>query len=153
MLIALKTGWVWFGRPLFGLVSGTHMLEEDAELWVGVWIDGGLENRQENVLQHFAKVGDKVPASEDVTKIDRGLKKVILICPLSVFLKFYEWTHMQYICSIYYVVFEQNKLIYIVWELTRYGALESSIWGLVRRLCAWQTSQTACSTRQGCSHR
>lgn len=51
------------------------MLEEDAELWVGLWIDGGLENRQENVLQHFAKVGDKVPASEDVTKIDRGLKK------------------------------------------------------------------------------
>lgn len=48
------------------------MLEEDAELWVRQWIDGGLENREENVLQHFTKVGDKVPASEDVTKIDRG---------------------------------------------------------------------------------
>lgn len=46
----------------------THVLEEDAEIWVGLWVDGGLEHGKENVLQHFAKVGHKVPASEDVTK-------------------------------------------------------------------------------------
>lgn len=62
------------------------MLEEDAEVWVGLRIDGGLEHREENVLQHFAKVGNKVPASEDVTKSDRGNKKYgILIHLLSVF--------------------------------------------------------------------
>lgn len=75
------------------------MLEEDAELWVGLWIDGGLENRQENVLQHFAKVGDKVPASEDVTKIDRGFKKcrfnLSFECISQVF---NEWT---YICVVF----------------------------------------------------
>lgn len=72
------------------MLSGTHMLEEDAEFWVGLWIDGGLENRQENVLQHFAKVGDKVPASKDVTRIDRGLKMSFKFV-LWVY-KFYEWT-------------------------------------------------------------
>lgn len=63
---------VQFCWPLCGTLSRTHMLEEDAKLWVRLWINGGLENREENVLQHFTKVGDKVPASEDVTKIDRG---------------------------------------------------------------------------------
>lgn len=70
------------------MLSRTHVLEEDAEIWVGLRIDGGLERGEENVLQHFAKVGNKVPASEDVTKSDRGDKKsVILIYLLSVFLK------------------------------------------------------------------
>lgn len=45
------------------------MIEEDAELWVGLWVDGRLEHRKEDVLQHLAKVGHKVSASEDVTKI------------------------------------------------------------------------------------
>lgn len=45
----------------------THMLEEDAEFRVGLWVDGGLEDGKENVLQHLAKVGDKVSAPEDVT--------------------------------------------------------------------------------------
>lgn len=56
------------------LESTTHVLEEDAEIWVGLRIDGGLEHREEDVLQHFAKVGNKVPASEDVTKSDRGIR-------------------------------------------------------------------------------
>lgn len=51
------------------------MLEEDAEIWVGLRIDGGLEHGEENVLQHFAKVGNKVPASEDVAKSNRGIRK------------------------------------------------------------------------------
>lgn len=55
------------------------MLEEDAELWVGLRINGGLEHGEENVLQHFAKVWNKVPASEDVTKIDGINTNVILI--------------------------------------------------------------------------
>lgn len=55
------------------------MLEEDAELWVGLWVDGGLEHGKENVLQHLAKVGHKVPASEDVTKIEEGQNKFIEI--------------------------------------------------------------------------
>lgn len=55
------------------------MLEEDAELWVGLRIDGGLEHGEENVLQHFAKVWNKVPASEDVTKIDGIKTNAILI--------------------------------------------------------------------------
>lgn len=46
------------------------MLEEDAELRVGVGFDGGLENRQEDVLQHLSKVGHEVPASEDVTEVE-----------------------------------------------------------------------------------
>lgn len=50
------------------------MHEEDAEIWVGLRIDGGLEHGEENVLQHFTKVGNKVPASEDVTKSDRGIR-------------------------------------------------------------------------------
>lgn len=79
------------------MLSGTHMLEEDAELWVGLWIDGGLENRQENVLQHFAKVGDKVPASEDVTKIDRRLKKVIWICLLYISQVLWVNTYILYL--------------------------------------------------------
>lgn len=48
------------------------MLEEDAELWVGLWVDGGLEHGEEDVLQHPAKVWHKVPASEDVAEIERG---------------------------------------------------------------------------------
>lgn len=51
------------------------MLEEEAEFWVGLRIDGGLEHGEEDVLQHFAKVGNKVPASEDVTKSGRGRRK------------------------------------------------------------------------------
>lgn len=47
----------------------THMLQEDAELWVGLRVDGSLKHGKEDVLQHFAKVGHKVPASEDVTRM------------------------------------------------------------------------------------
>lgn len=47
------------------------MLEEDAELGVGVRVDSGLEHGEEDVLQHFAKVGHEVPASEDVARIKR----------------------------------------------------------------------------------
>lgn len=47
------------------------MLEEDAELRVGLWVNGGLEHRKENVLQHLTKVGHKFPASEDVTIIKK----------------------------------------------------------------------------------
>ncbi len=46
------------------------MLEEETELWVGLGVDGGLEHRKENVLQHLAEVRHKVPASEDVAKIE-----------------------------------------------------------------------------------
>lgn len=55
----------------------THMLEEEAELWVGLWVDGSLEHGKENVLQHLAKVGHKVPASEDVAKIEGGQNKFV----------------------------------------------------------------------------
>lgn len=55
------------------------MFEENAELWVGLWIDGGLEHRKENVLQHLAKVGHKVPASEDITEIEKGQNKIFEI--------------------------------------------------------------------------
>ncbi len=44
------------------------MLQEDTKLWVGVWVDGGLENREEDVFQHFSKMWHKVLASENVTK-------------------------------------------------------------------------------------
>lgn len=54
------------------------MLEEDAEIWVGLRINGGLEHGKENVLQHSAKVGNKVPASEDVTKSDRGIRNMAI---------------------------------------------------------------------------
>lgn len=47
------------------------MLQENAELRVGLWVDGGFEHREEDVLQHFAEVGHKVPASEDVANIKR----------------------------------------------------------------------------------
>lgn len=47
------------------------MLQENAELRAGLWVDGGLEHREEDVLQHFAKVGHKVPASENVANIKR----------------------------------------------------------------------------------
>lgn len=53
------------------------MFEEDAELWVGLWVDCGLENREENVLQHLAKVWHKVSASEDVTMIKERQKIII----------------------------------------------------------------------------
>lgn len=53
------------------------MLEEDAQLWVGLWVNGGLEHRKENVLQHLAKVRHKVPASEDVAKMEEGRNKLI----------------------------------------------------------------------------
>ena len=42
------------------------MLEEEAELGVGVGVDGGLEHGQEDVLQHLTEVGHEVPGSEDV---------------------------------------------------------------------------------------
>lgn len=48
------------------------MLEEDAELGVGVGVDGGLEDGQEDVLQHLTEVGNKVLGSEDVTEGDSG---------------------------------------------------------------------------------
>lgn len=50
------------------------MLQENAELRVGLWVDGGLEHREEDVLQHFAKVGHKVPAPEDVANVKRQKK-------------------------------------------------------------------------------
>lgn len=53
----------------------THMLEEDAELRVGLWVDGGVEHWKEDVLQHLAKVGHKVPASENVAKMKAGKKQ------------------------------------------------------------------------------
>lgn len=62
--------------------SATHVLEEDAELRIGLWIDGGLEHRQENVLQHFAKVWHEVSASEDVAEMEHGQTS---------FLKFEFW--------------------------------------------------------------
>lgn len=61
---------IYFSRLLM-----THMPEEDAEIGVGVWLDGGLEHWKENVLQHLAKVGHKVPASKDVAKIEEGRNK------------------------------------------------------------------------------
>lgn len=48
------------------------MLEEDAELGVGVRVDGDLEHGEEDVLQHFAEVGHEVPASEDVARRGGG---------------------------------------------------------------------------------
>lgn len=57
----------------------THVSEEEAELRVGVWVDGSLEHGKENVLQHLAKVGHKVPASEDVTKIEESPNIMIKI--------------------------------------------------------------------------
>lgn len=93
------------------------MLEEDAEIWVGLRIDGGLEHGEENVLQHFAKVGNKVPASEDVAKSNRGIrKKGILIYPLSV--------SLSSCCPKRF-----KDLLHVVQKSgpTRYGALESSI--------------------------
>lgn len=92
------------------------MLEEDAEIWVGLRIDGGLEHGEENVLQHFAKVGNKVPASEDVAKSDGGIRKMSFGSNFSVF---FPPAFMN----------ESKDLIRIVEksELTRYEALESSI--------------------------
>lgn len=84
---APKTGSAGYRCPGWGPRPQTHVLEEDAEIRVGPRIDGGLEHREENVLQHFAKVGNKVPASEDVTKSDRGNRKNgLLIKLLHVFL-------------------------------------------------------------------
>lgn len=50
------------------------MLQENAELRVGVWVDGGLKHREEDVLQHFAKVGHEVAASEDVANVKKRKK-------------------------------------------------------------------------------
>lgn len=50
------------------MIYDTHMLKEDAELWVFMGVDGGLQDGQENVLQQLAIVGNKVPGSENVTK-------------------------------------------------------------------------------------
>lgn len=52
-----------------GICHRTYVLQENAELRVGLWVDGGLEHREEDVLQHFAKVGHEVPASEDVANV------------------------------------------------------------------------------------
>lgn len=63
----------WNRNPFFiqkKIFFFTHILEEDAEVRVTVWVNGSLEHWKENVLQHLAKVGHKVPASEDVTKIE-----------------------------------------------------------------------------------
>lgn len=43
------------------------MLQEDTKFWVGVRFNGGLENGEEDVFQHFSKVWHKVLASENVT--------------------------------------------------------------------------------------
>lgn len=55
----------------------THMFEEDAELWVRLWVDSDLKYRKENILQHLAKVWHKVPASEDVTEKEEGQNALI----------------------------------------------------------------------------
>lgn len=57
----------------------THVFEEDAELWVRLWVDSGLKYRKENILQHLTKVWHKVPASEDVTEKEGGQNALILI--------------------------------------------------------------------------
>ena len=67
------------------------MLEEDAELRVGLWVDGGLEHGKENVLQHLAKVGHKVPASEDITKIEEAQHIIIKIL--------HDMTYVVHSCS------------------------------------------------------
>lgn len=66
----------------------THVFEENAELWVGLWVDCCLEDGEENILQHLAKVGHKVPASEDVTKIKRDVKKKLI----QLTLRFSHWS-------------------------------------------------------------
>lgn len=46
----------------------THMFKEDTELGVSMRFEGGLNDRQEDILKAFSKVRHKVPASENVTK-------------------------------------------------------------------------------------
>ena len=67
----ILNSWLIYLWPLFV----THMLEEDAEIGVGLRVDGGLEHREENVLQHLAKMGHEVPGSEDIAEIEEGEKK------------------------------------------------------------------------------
>lgn len=46
----------------------TYVSKEDAELWVGMGVDGSFNYRQENILQSLSKVRHKVLGSENVTK-------------------------------------------------------------------------------------
>ena len=82
------------------------MLEEDAELWVCMRVNGGLEHGKENVLQHLAEVGHKIPASEDITEMEQN--KVNLSRPLRLFSKLMYVTMMEY--SVYYVPQVNEKL-------------------------------------------
>lgn len=43
------------------------MLQEDTQFRVGLRINGGLEDRHEDILQNLPKVRHKVPGSENVT--------------------------------------------------------------------------------------
>lgn len=49
------------------------MLEENAELRVVLWVNGGLEHWQEDILQHLSKVRHKVSASEDITVMEEKI--------------------------------------------------------------------------------
>lgn len=56
------------GRDVMKCNVRTHMFQEDTELGVSMRFKGGLNDRQEDILQTFSKVRHKVPASENVTK-------------------------------------------------------------------------------------
>lgn len=47
------------------------MLEEDAEVWVGLGVDGGFEHWKENILQHLPEVWQEILGSEHITKDKR----------------------------------------------------------------------------------
>lgn len=63
-----SAGVLAFMRIHCEVIGFTYMLQEDAELWVGLRVDGGLENWKEDVFQHLSEMWHKVPASENVTK-------------------------------------------------------------------------------------
>lgn len=44
------------------------MLEEDAEVWVSLGIDGGLKHWHENVLHHLSEVWKEILGSEHITR-------------------------------------------------------------------------------------
>lgn len=45
-----------------------YTLEEDAEVWVSLGVDGGLKYRHENILQHLSKVWKEILRSEHITR-------------------------------------------------------------------------------------
>lgn len=44
------------------------MLEEDAEVWVSLGVDGGLKHWKEDILQHLSEVWQEILGSEHITK-------------------------------------------------------------------------------------